>query len=176
MTELNTDRLLLRDFLRSDWTSVHEYAGDREVVQLLEWGPNDEDQTKGFVRDSLDSQKQRPRTTYDMAVIHKQDAKLIGACGIVILDTKKKEASIGYVFNRKYWGQGFASEAALRMVRFGLDELKLDRVTATCDTENIASRRVLEKAGLVLTEHLKANREVKGRIRDTFCFEIVANK
>ena len=46
---LETDRLILRDFKRSDWKAVHEYASDLEVVKYMPWGPNSEEETKIYI-------------------------------------------------------------------------------------------------------------------------------
>lgn len=80
---LETERLILRDFVESDWPAVHCYASDVEVVRFMQWGPNDEAETQGYIKRKLDDQKNDPRNSYDLAVTTKADRQLIGACCII---------------------------------------------------------------------------------------------
>ena len=79
----------------------------------------------------------------------------------------------GYVFNRKYWGQGYATEATRAVVAWAMSLSGVYRVWATCDTENFASVRVLEKTGL-LREGTLRRCTIRPNIsmipRDTFVF------
>ena len=58
------------------------------------------------------------------------------------------EIEVGYLLKRDAWGQGFATEACRRMVRFGFENTKLDEIKATADPDNIVSHKVLKKSGL----------------------------
>jgi RimJ/RimL family protein N-acetyltransferase len=57
---------------------------------------------------------------------------------------------IGWVFDRAYHGRGYATEAAVALLRHGFEALDLHRIIATCQPENVASRRVMEKLGMRL--------------------------
>lgn len=70
------------------------------------------------------------------------------------------EWEIGYILAEKEWGNGFATEAAHALVRYGFDELNLETVFATVDDDNDPSIRVLTKAGLVFRRH---DRDEQGR-------------
>ena len=59
------------------------------------------------------------------------------------------EIKIGYLFKRSSWGNGYATEAIQRLVQFAFEETPLEELVATTDPDNIASKRVLEKCGLV---------------------------
>lgn len=58
MSPIVTDRLELRDFRSEDWESVHSFASDSLVTRFLSWGPNDEDDTRTFIRLALEDQIQ----------------------------------------------------------------------------------------------------------------------
>lgn len=53
MIPLETQRLILRDFVESDWQAVHQYASDREVVRYLTFGPNSEEDTENFLQKEI---------------------------------------------------------------------------------------------------------------------------
>ena len=93
------------------------------------------------------------------------------ADGAIACRVRGHAVDFGYVLNRKYWGQGYATEAARAAVAWAMSLSGVYRVWATCDTENRASVRVLEKTGLLLEERLRRVRPNISMIpRDTFVF------
>jgi RimJ/RimL family protein N-acetyltransferase len=173
MPQFETERLLLREFVKSDWKAVHEYASDPEVVRFLEWGPNNTDESVSFLEGTLACQKEKPRRIYEFAITLKETGKVIGACGLRINDQDNKQAEIGYCYNRHYWGNGYASEAAHSVIAFGFSQLGLHRVIATCDSNNVASASVLRKAGMRQEGHFIEERKVRGEWRDTLQFAVL---
>ena len=82
-------------------------------------------------------------------------------------------ADFGYALNRQCWGRGYATEAARTVTAWALSLPGVYRVWATCDTENLASVRVLEKTGLVLEGKLRRSMvrpNLSEKPRDTFVF------
>ncbi|RYZ62415.1 MAG: N-acetyltransferase [Proteobacteria bacterium] len=163
-------RFRLREFERGDFASVHEYASDSEVTQHMEWGPNSEADTQSFIDQVLSDREQSPRLMYDRAITLADTGEVIGSASIRIRDLKNQNADFGYVLNRRYWGQGLATEVALELVRFGFEELKLHRIFATCRPDNHASARVLMKAGLMQEGHLKHTKLIRGVWVDSLLF------
>lgn len=141
------ERIALRDFTMQDLDAVHVYASDREVSRYMTWGPNDRAATESFLRATLARAEASPRTVYEVAVLAASGA-LVGGAHIAILDATHRRGEIGYVLRRDVWGQGLGTEIARLLCRFGFEKLHLHRIEATCDPQNIASRRVLEKAGM----------------------------
>lgn len=142
------------------------YSSDPEVAKFVEWGPNTPSETKAFVRRAIDLSKDRPRFSYELAVVLKSADKVIGGCGLTII-SKPKTAMLGYVFAREFWGQGIAPEAASAMMQFGFQDLHLHRIFATCDSRNTGSARVMQKCGMRFEGEFKADMLVKGTWRDT---------
>ena len=97
-------RLILREFLDSDWPEVNEYASDPAVIRYMEWGPNSEKQTQEFIRDAISCQEELDRNSYEIAIILRHEHRLIGGGGIRVVNSDLREAEIGYVLNRNYWG------------------------------------------------------------------------
>ena len=75
------------------------------------------------------------------------DNTMIGFCGLKYLNDLKA-VDLGYRLLTEYWGQGFATEAALASVAFGFDTLQLDQIIALTLPQNVGSIRVLEKVGM----------------------------
>ncbi len=173
MPQLETERLLLREFVKSDWKAVHEYARDPEVVKYLEWGPNSADETVAFLDGALHCQRERPRKIFEFAITLKESGKLIGACGLRLHEHLSQQADLGYCYNRAFWGQGYASEAGRAVVKFGFLSLNLHRIIATCDLQNLGSAGVLKSCGMRLEGHFIKERQVRGLWRDTLQFAIL---
>ncbi len=170
---LETPRLVLREFAGDDWRAVHEYASDPEVVKYMEWGPNTEAQSRDHY-DRVSAEREAvPRLQYSLAVTLRENGALIGGCRLGIGSEDDRRADLGYVFNRKHWGNGYATEAVRALLRFGFETLKMHRIWATCHAANAASARVLEKAGLRYEGRLREDRFQKGEWRDTLVFSML---
>jgi RimJ/RimL family protein N-acetyltransferase len=172
--ELETERLLIREFKQTDLDSIHEYASDTEVVKYMPFGPNTIEDSKNFLDRASSRQQEETRTDYELAVTLKDSNKLIGGCRIN--KVSEIQAHIGYIFNKKYWGYGYATETARALVDYGFTELEMHRIYASCDPDNIASRRVLEKAGLVLEGRLREDMVVHGKFRDSLILGLLKHE
>jgi ribosomal-protein-alanine N-acetyltransferase len=73
--------------------------------------------------------------------------RVLGLCGIHDWSRERRRAAVGYDLARSHWGQGIACEAMQAVLRFGFDELHLDRLYALTVTENARSIRLLERLG-----------------------------
>jgi ribosomal-protein-alanine N-acetyltransferase len=146
---LETERLILRPFVLSDAPTVQALAGAPEVAATTftiphpypdgcaeEWiGAHAGIAAKGII--------------YVFAVVRKADAALMGSISIVIGSGRPhKRALLSYWLGLPYWNQGYATEAARRVIAFGFEQLGLNRIEATHFPRNPASGRVLRKAGM----------------------------
>ncbi len=165
-----TERLIIRDFEPADLMTIHQYASDKEVVQHQRWGPNDLDATRSFLEKAINSSTVHPRLTYELAIVLKLKHEHIGGCGIFLKDDLQT-ASIGYILNPDYWNRGIVTEAVKGLIEFAIQQLKIKSLQATCDTRNIASRRVLEKTGFHLSKTIKNHFVQKGVKRDSYVFK-----
>lgn len=141
---IETRRLDLRHPLLSDATAVFEYASDPKVTRYMDWPTHTSpDDAVGFLTGALERLAAGTELTWMLT------AKLDdGAIGAISCRMRGHAVDFGYALNGRYWGRGFATEAARAVVDWvsGLEQVY--RVWATCDVENIASARVLQKTGL----------------------------
>ena len=173
--ELVGERLLLRELQEGDWEAVHRYASDPEVCRFMTWGPNTEEETRAHLRRSIQASEERPRRKFTLAITLKDTSEVVGSCSLVVSNPDHRDAHIGYSLTRKFWRQGYATETARLLLKFGFATLGLHRIFATCDPENRASARVLEKAGMQLEGRRRSHRFVKGRWRDSLLYAIIEN-
>ncbi len=83
------------------------------------------------------------------ALIHKEDNKLIGFCGMKYLP-EDDAPDLGYRMLKKYWGQGLGFEAAQAALNYGREHLGLNDIFVAINTENIASNKIAQKLGFQL--------------------------
>lgn len=143
--QMQTERMLLRKPALSDAQALFEsYTSDPEVTRTLLWDAHTEiGQTEAFLHRSEKMWASGEAFPYVMQLA--EGAELIGMIEARIHGTT---ADIGYVLAERFWGQGYMTEAAIAMVEWALSQDEIFRVSATCDISNIASARVMEKAGM----------------------------
>lgn len=176
MNQIETERLLLREFREDDAEAVQEYACDPEVIRFMPWGPNTPDETRDFIAKAISAKDEEPRMKHDFAIVLKSEKMLVGGCGIYLTSMQNREGYIGYCTNRRFWGRGHATEVAGALINFGFSELKLHRIFATCDPENLPSARVLEKSGMLLEGRLRENEMLRGKWRDSSIYAILEHE
>ncbi|WP_379134901.1 GNAT family N-acetyltransferase [Paenibacillus sp. sgz500958] len=168
---LETERLIIREFVREDVHAVHTYASDPAVAVHMIWGPNTLEETEGFINWVMDIQQSAPRKAFEFAVVLKEGNQLIGGCGIHT--GEPREGEIGYCFNQQYWRQGYGNEAARTLLEFGFCELGLHRIYATCRPDNIGSAKVMQSIGMTYEGHLREHKWHKGRWNDSYLYAIL---
>lgn len=85
-------------------------------------------------------------------------------------DIMKKNAELGYWLSQKYWGQGIMSEAIVKMVQYGFNNLDINRIFARPFGSNLASQKVLEKAGFILEATIKNGFYKNGKFEDELIY------
>jgi [ribosomal protein S5]-alanine N-acetyltransferase len=170
---LRTPRLLLREFRDDDWRPVLAYQSDPRYLRYYAWTGRSEAEVREFVRGFVEQQQWAPRTRYQLAIVLPEEGKFIGNVGIRIRDPRSQEADIGYELGPDYWGNGYATEAAREIVRFGFEQLALHRISSWCVEDNAASARVLQKVGMQLEGRLREKESYKGRWRNHLLYAIL---
>lgn len=168
-----TESLIIRELKEADIQEVHAYASDPDVTKYVPFGPNTLKESEEFVRMCIEYQYQEDRVDFELAVIERHDNKLIGACGIHISDKQNREGWIGYVLNKEYWGKGYGTDIAKILLNFGFNQLKLHRIYATCDPENLGSEKIMQKIGMKKEGLMRKNMWTKGSWRDSLLYAIL---
>jgi ribosomal-protein-alanine N-acetyltransferase len=171
--EIRTTRLVLREFRPDDHAAVHRYAADPEVVRFQNWGPNTPAETTMFLDMVIAAAAATPRTRWALAVIRAADDTMVGACELHVDEPDHRRGSMGYSLARDAWGQGYATEAAAALLRFGFAGVGLHKISATCDPDNVGSVRVLEKIGMTREGQLQDHFLVRGEWRDRLLYAAI---
>lgn len=137
---LETDRLILRKFEKSDFNDFCEYFLDKSINKNLGIFNVEQKEVYEKIFNSNINNK------YVWGIQLKENGKIIGDCHFgQIVDGYL--ANVGFVLNKKYWGNGFAFEAVSKVIEYGFDNIGLGRIRATVLLRNKKSVNLLEKLG-----------------------------
>jgi len=144
---LETNRLILRLFEPSDAKTVQSLAGDENVARTTLSIPHP------YPDGAAEAWIERIRGAFQsgdifsFAAVEKETEMLIGCVSLRVAKSEK-QAELAYWIGRPFWGQGYATEAARKVVKFGFDGLNLNRIFAAAMKNNPASYRVMHKIGM----------------------------
>jgi RimJ/RimL family protein N-acetyltransferase len=167
---IETARLTLRDFVRSDAGAVYAYSSDPRVTRFLFFGPRDEDGAAEYLEGLLASQDEEPRTRFELAVEERSSRRVIGACDLSLIE--RNVVDLGYMLGLADWGKGYATEIALALIDAAFCQLRAERVISTVDVNNRASIHVLEKIGMRWEAVFRKHRRAKNRWWDCHLFTL----
>ena len=167
---VRTARLNLREFIATDFAAVLAYSSDPRVTRYLFFGPRDEESTTEYLEELLASQREQPRTRFELAVEEIASGKLIGACDLSLIESNVVD--LGYMLSAEQWGKGYATEIALALIDAAFLDLRAQRVISTVDVNNAASIRVLEKIGMRWEAVYRKHRRAKNRWWDCHLFTL----
>lgn len=174
--QLETERLILREFVAEDWPTVLAYQSDPRYLRYYAWAGRTEAQVRAFVGMFVGWQAERPRTKFQLAIETRAEGEMIGDCGIRLAEAGARVAEMGYELAPERWGRGYATEAARAILAFGFTALGLHRVWASCIADNAASAHVLEKLGLRWEGQLREVAFYKGRWWDELRYGILEDE
>lgn len=168
-----TERLVLRKPRTEDASVLFErYARDPEVTRYLSWKPHKSlQETEQFLLAC--GQLWRTGKDFSYAITLKDEDSLIGMFSMHPMTMK---IEVGYALARPYWGKGYMTEALRAVIAWALKQPDIYRVQAFCDVENIASRRVMEKAGMTREGRLRRfalHKNISDEPRDAYLYAVV---
>lgn len=148
--KLETERLYMREMNQGDFDSLCKILQDEETMYAYE-GAFSEDE----VQEWLDRQIFRyQKWNFGLwAVILKENDEMIGQCGLTMQPWKDEEVlEIGYLFEKAYWHNGYATEAAEACKKYAFEILEADEVCSIIRNTNIASQNVAIRNGMIRTD------------------------
>jgi ribosomal-protein-alanine N-acetyltransferase len=165
-----TDRLALRRTTAADASAIFDgYAHDPEVTRYLTWRPHRTiDDTRAYLAGCTDGWDAGTDLTWALTLAG--DDRLIG---MIAARPRRHMVDLGYVLARDHWGRGFMTETTIALVALAFEDAAVHRVWAVCDVDNVASARVLEKAGMTHEGVLRRwiiHPNISPDPRDVHCF------
>jgi len=143
---LTTLRLAMREFVPDDLADLRRLNSDVRVMKYISGKAETPEETQAAVQRTLRNYRLYP----DLGAwytVRRDTGKFIGWFSLKYAG-KSPDIEIGYRLLPQAWGQGFATEGATAMYHYGFDDLDLDRIIGVTHPDNVASQKVLRKAGL----------------------------
>ena len=157
----------------ADVEEIHVLHSLPETDEFNTMGiPENMDATKQLVSEWMSVQDELPGKKYVFCIENTESA-FVGLIGLTMGKPAYKNAEAWFKLRPNYWNKGYATEALKVILDFSFKDLKLHRIEAGCAVENKASKRVLEKVGMIKEGHCRKLLPIRGQWVDNFEFAIL---
>ena len=147
--KIETERLILRDLMKSDAKDIQENINNVKVSEFLLVVPHPYSivDANSFIKNAIKAANKKPRKDYTFGIELKSKQLVIGVFGISNVSEFEGTCSMGYWLGEKYWQQGLMTEAFIAALNFVFNSLQLRRVNVYAFAENEASNNLIKKMG-----------------------------
>jgi ribosomal-protein-alanine N-acetyltransferase len=171
---VETERLRLRELVDEDALAVFDLFRQDQVTRYYDLETmSDVAAASSFI--TFMRQRYSNRAGIRWALEDRVSRTLVGTIGFNAINQTAHKGLIGYEVAPAVWGRGLATEAVRALVRFGHEQIELNRIEAVVMLENHASVRVLQKAGFGEEGVLRAFGYWKGQYHDLRMFSVLRN-
>ena len=162
---IETERLSISPIKEIDYEDICEYGCDEETGQYMVYWLKSKEQIRMFINDCIFSMSLENPTWYEFVIRLNKTSKVIGNISLI---TNDLEAEIGWISNKKYWNNGYMSEAVNAIINYTFNDLAIYKIIATCADKNIGSIRVMEKCNMKRLKLEKNYKAMKKGIEVTY--------
>jgi [ribosomal protein S5]-alanine N-acetyltransferase len=172
--EIRTECLILKEITKKDAEIIHQLHSVPEVDEFNTLGiPKNMEETKAIIQLDINDQKKSTRSRFCWKIKLAENDTFIGLAGLFLSNDRFKMGEFYYKFFPEFWGNGYATETAKAIINFGFSHYHLHRIEAGVATQNAASIRVLEKAGMVREGVRRKILPIRGEWKDNFHYAIL---
>ncbi|WP_428699983.1 GNAT family N-acetyltransferase [Stappia sp.] len=176
MLTCSTARLVLRPFRLEDFDAYSFYHQREDVYRFLYSAPPEAEALRAGFEAAMQTGLARAGDTLRLAVERADDGAVIGEVLLKLADGAAMQAEIGYIFNPRYGGSGYATEAVEAMIGIGFRAFGFHRIFARIDTLNHGSVGIVERLGLRREAHFIENDRFDGVWGDEFVYATLARE
>jgi ribosomal-protein-alanine N-acetyltransferase len=175
--KLETERFILREVVERDYSAIYDIYSDEDAVKYQQIkAMTTIEQAKKAVEFFVSGFKNKKFIRW--CITFKENNEVIGLISLHDFDTWNSKVEVGYMLNKKYWGQNVMSEASKEIINYAFKVMELNRIEALIDPENIASIKLNEKLGFMkegLKKEAAYNRRTD-KYEDRVIFGIIKSK
>jgi RimJ/RimL family protein N-acetyltransferase len=165
------DGFLIRQLVPDDFRDVQAYWSDPEVARYQFTGPYTDEQVMATIESQAEIRPGDPGIALVLVAV--LEDIVIGDCQLTITSFEDRQAEIGFSFNPKYTGRGFATRTVAAVLGFGYIQLGLHRIVLCTDTRNERSWRLAERVGMRREAHFRHDNFVGGEWMDSFVYAML---
>ncbi len=171
---LKTNRLDIGEVTLPDIHNIHKLHSLPETDEFNTLGiPENIQTTEKILAEWVTLQKQEPRYCHVFNITKKDDNTFIGLIALNLGKLNYRTAEVWFKMHKDFWRKGYTTEALIRVLDFGFNDLKLHRIEAGCAVENIASSKVLEKVGMTREGMKRKKLPIRGEWKDNYFYGIL---
>lgn len=161
------ERITLKALTSEDLEAFWKWAGDPEVAKTMTW----EAYTSSLAAEKFLKEVAEGHLWFKAICL---DGFPVGSITLTRGQASFScKAELGFVLAKEHWGKGIATEAVKKALKIGFKDLNIQRIEALVDPDNIASQRVLIKAGMHCEGLLKNYILFKGSLRDRYIYSFI---
>jgi RimJ/RimL family protein N-acetyltransferase len=170
---ITTARLVLRRLRGIDWKELMELFSDEEIFRYLEGRPLTEEEVTHWLESDSHVKLTSPDQMFYLGMEAQGSDKFLGYLSLRFVDPQRLQASLSIVLSRPHQRKGLGVEAVSGLLDFCFDGIGLHRVTAYCDSRNVAAGRLFEKAGLRREGEFLKDRQHNGEWVNTVWYALL---
>ncbi len=169
---LETERLLLREFVKGDAEELFKIRSDERVMKYLDRDPHKSvAESELMIEKMIEIHNNKSGINW---IINKKDSlSVIGYIGYWRLIRENLRAEVGYAMKPEYWGNGYMQEALNKVIEFGFKELCLHSIEGNVNPNNLDSIKLLEKFGFKREAYFKEDYFYNGKFLDTAIYSLL---
>jgi ribosomal-protein-alanine N-acetyltransferase len=172
---LHTDRLILKEITDKDANELFNMRSNPEIMKYVDRPiPNSIDEILDLIEKMRVMKTKREGISWGIFKKDYPELK-IGNIGLFRIIAEHYRAELGYMLNLDCQNQGFMYEAMQAVLHYGFEEMNLHSIEANINPENIASQKLLEKAGFVREAYFRENYFFNGRFIDSAIYSLLKN-
>lgn len=172
---METARLVLRRLEPTDAEMMfRNWTGDDKVTRFLRWDAHKTvDETKSMIQQWIDNYPYDSTYYWGMYL---KNGEMIGSIGVTITSEYDLKGELGYKIGSRWWNQGYSSEAARAVLDYMFRNTDVERIGSFSSVENIASGKVMEKAGMRYEGLLRHYYKTRDGFHDCVLYGIIRNE
>ena len=173
---LNTERLILKEITEKDAHELFDMRSSQELMKYIDRPmPSSINDIVALIQ-KMETMKSKGEGI-SWGIFKKENPDLkIGNIGLFRIIHEHYRAEIGYMLNTNEHQKGIMYEAIQKVIEYGFNNIKLHSIEANINPENVASRKLLEKAGFVKEAYFKENYFFNGRFIDSEIYSLLNKK
>jgi [ribosomal protein S5]-alanine N-acetyltransferase len=173
---LKTERLILRPFSLDDARDVQRLAGEKDIAKTTLTIPHPYEDGKAEEWIGTHQKDFVGGTQVVFAIVKQKENELIGAIGLSSIKKEFENAELGYWIGKEFWGKGYCTEAARAVLKYGFDELGLNRIHSHHFGSNPASGKIMQKVGMTYEGTMRQHIKKWDKFEDAVCFGILKSE
>lgn len=162
---IETERLILRKMNLSDVDDVLKVYGDHKVAKY-DWFEPFETKEMAIKLINHVNKEFEEQEEITWGVVRKEEGSIIGYCCLGDFEDDARRSEIGYGLRSDEWNKGYGTEILKALVKFGFEDMNLNRIEAFVTPGNDASIRLLKKVGFLQEGIVRERDLIKGKLED----------